>query len=271
MDAQEPAKPNARRLTKDPPSKALKDNLGSTRSLRSQNSGTLRRNPSAPTYPQSTPGNSRDHQRTPSTYTSSNSSLERPSPSIASSEFGSQGHSSPYNQYSGRRSLIEKSSDELIGAPFDGSGVLTSLDSTKASGYQNSLRRPPPPPLSHTSPDPRMLAPLRQSASFSAGDRPPLELTPSRTDSGFSVSSKRYSDEANGAKGRWRKKSTLSSIFSSVLGTSKNVKISAPENPIHVTHVGYDNETGQFTVSFLLVLSLIFSSCVSLLFYANMT
>ena len=250
MDAQ--VKPNVRRLTKDAPPSALKENMSSSRSLRSQNSGTLRRNPSAPTYPQLSPRNPGDNPRTQSTYTSSNSSLERPSPSVASSEFGSQGQSSPYNpshQYA-RRSLIERSSDELIGAPFDAPGLSKTVDHTKASGFQNSLRRPPPPPLSHTSPDPRMLTtPLRQSASFSAGDRT-IETTPTRSDTSFSVS-KRYSDEANGSKGRWRKKSGISQIFNSVLGSSRNVKISAPENPIHVTHVGYDNETGQFTVRLL--------------------
>ena len=247
MDA--PVKPNARRLTKETAPSSLKENMSSSRSLRSQNSGTLRRNPSAPTYPQLSPRNPGDNPRTQSTYTSSNSSLERPSPSVASSEFGSQGQSSPYNlshQYT-RRSLIERSSDELIGTTFDAPGSSKTVDHTKASGYQNSLRRPGPPPLSHTSPDPRMLTtPLRQSASFSSGDRT-IETTPTRTDSGFSIS-KRYSDES---KARWRKKSGISQIFNSVLGSSRNVKISAPENPIHVTHVGYDNETGQFTVRFV--------------------
>ncbi|PBP27676.1 putative ste20-like protein [Diplocarpon rosae] len=31
------------------------------------------------------------------------------------------------------------------------------------------------------------------------------------------------------------------------VGSARGVKISAPENPVHVTHVGYDNQTGQFT------------------------
>ena len=250
MDAQ--VKSNARRLTKEPPLGTYKDGMSSSRPLRGQSSGTLRRNPSAPTptYPQQSPSNSRDHQRTHSTYTSSTSSLEKPSPSVASSEFAHQGQPSSYSpsdQYTSRHSLTEKSSFELTGAPFDASSGSAPLDPTKASGHQNSLRRPAPKHLSHTSPDPR-LTPLRQSASFSAGDRP-IETTPTRTDSGFSISSKRYSDEAtNGAKSRWRKKTGISSIFNSVMGTSRNVKISAPENPIHVTHVGYDNETGQFTV-----------------------
>lgn len=39
-------------------------------------------------------------------------------------------------------------------------------------------------------------------------------------------------------------------MMTSVLGSQKGMKISAPENPVHVTHVGYNNQTGQFTVSF---------------------
>jgi p21-activated kinase 1 len=35
----------------------------------------------------------------------------------------------------------------------------------------------------------------------------------------------------------------------SMLGSPRTIKISAPENPMHMIHVGYDNVTGQFTVS----------------------
>jgi p21-activated kinase 1 len=49
-----------------------------------------------------------------------------------------------------------------------------------------------------------------------------------------------------------RKKSGFSGFMSSIgVGSPRGVKISAPENPVHVTHVGYDNQTGQFTVSVL--------------------
>jgi p21-activated kinase 1 len=62
--------------------------------------------------------------------------------------------------------------------------------------------------------------------------------------------SKRYSDEGNTGPptrtGR-SKKASFSSFVNSMLGSPRNIKISAPENPVHVTHVGYDNQTGQFT------------------------
>lgn len=63
------------------------------------------------------------------------------------------------------------------------------------------------------------------------------------------ITPKRYSDESRDPKqGMIRKKSGFSGIMSSIgLGSPRNIKISAPENPVHVTHVGYDNTTGQFT------------------------
>ena len=124
---------------------------------------------------------------------------------------------------------------------------LSKVNSTKASGYQNSLRRPGPPPLSQTTPDVRMINPsLRQSASFSIGDRT-SDTTPPPPGSGLGTP-KRYSDEAKSAA-PWKKKGSFSSFMTTVLGSPRNVKISNPENPVHVTHVGFDNETGQFTVS----------------------
>lgn len=64
------------------------------------------------------------------------------------------------------------------------------------------------------------------------------------------TSPKRYSDEGKDAKpGVLRKKSGFSAIVNSLVGSQKKPVISAPENPVHVTHVGYDSATGQFTVS----------------------
>ncbi|EME88094.1 uncharacterized protein MYCFIDRAFT_48302 [Pseudocercospora fijiensis CIRAD86] len=56
----------------------------------------------------------------------------------------------------------------------------------------------------------------------------------------------RYSDEGKEAK-VLKKKSGFSSLMSSLVGAPRKPTISAPENPVHVTHVGYDQETGEFT------------------------
>ena len=230
----------SRRLTKQPPPSTSMNNT----SMIQSNTAHLQRQPSSSQSPESS-HNSHDQHRTP---TSSSSSLE-PSPSHSASQFGTPSSSDTYtnrNRYSTRQSFDEKA-DEFNAHP----GTLSTLDSTKASGYQNSLRRPGPPPLSYTTPNAKMMSPsLRQSASFSIGDRS-LNSTNADSETGL-ITSKRYSDEANGAKNStpWKKKSSVSSFIGSFLGSprSNSVKISAPENPVHVTHVGFDNETGQFTV-----------------------
>ncbi|GAO16334.1 hypothetical protein UVI_02017190 [Ustilaginoidea virens] len=59
---------------------------------------------------------------------------------------------------------------------------------------------------------------------------------------------KRYSDEGKESKPPMlRKKSGFSGFVTSLVGSQKKPVISAPENPVHVTHVGYDSTTGQFT------------------------
>lgn len=72
------------------------------------------------------------------------------------------------------------------------------------------------------------------------GDRP-IEHTVTNT--------KRYSDDGKDLKSAvLRKKSGFTGFMNSLVGSPKKPVISAPENPVHVTHVGYDSSTGQFTV-----------------------
>ncbi|ATZ56561.1 Bcste20 [Botrytis cinerea B05.10] len=263
-------KTTSRRLTKltkrPPPSRAIasfeaRQNDSSSfsfhTSLRSQrSSGSLQRAPSAPSYPRSyyAPGHTR--KLTSPNPASSNSSLEHQysnaSPVLAGSEFVLQpigmGGANDNRRSIPSRPISEKSSEDFIGAPFDSSGLFSHIDSTKSSSTPNTLRRPPPPQLSHTSP-PYMVSPqLRQSASFTAGDKM-SEKAPPRVGENQLISPKRYSDETKEPKsGMLRKKSGFSGFMSSIgVGSPRGVKISAPENPVHVTHVGYDNTTGQFT------------------------
>ncbi|OJJ45506.1 hypothetical protein ASPZODRAFT_144135 [Penicilliopsis zonata CBS 506.65] len=256
------------KLHKDPP-----PNVNS-RSLKSQQSNTsLKRHPSAPVYPRSSGSGSREHLRTRSNaYGSSSSSLDQSSAGASpvlvnsnhdSSYFTSSSSSKP--RHPGRFSFNnELSSDDLIGAPFDTRGMLGALDENTVAEsdrtppsflqhqqHQHQQQQQQPPPLlsSHTSPD--RIQTLRQSASFSAlhkrmdgfrggggggGGDPDRGLT-----------AKRYSDEGNVKPPGRSKKSSFSSFVTSMLGSPRNIKISAPENPVHVTHVGYDNQTGQFT------------------------
>lgn len=235
------------KLTKQPP-----PNNAAFNTRMSQNNVTtqLRRQPSIPQQSPSNGVNGRDHNHQPPLI-AADISFNR-SPNLASTRTGA--HTPPEQptdgySYTSRQSWDEKSSDELNGAAHDTLGGLSKISSSKSSGYQNSSRRPGPPPLSHTSPDTRMTSPaLRQSASFSVGDRSG-DVTPPRSDTGLTTP-KRYSDEASGGRNSapWKKKSGFSSFMNSVLGSPRTVKISHPENPVHVTHVGFDNVTGQFTV-----------------------
>ncbi|KAK2761708.1 signal transducing kinase of the PAK [Arachnomyces sp. PD_36] len=243
------------KLHKDPP------RLFSSGSLRKQkSSASLQRHPSAPVYPRSHVGaTSREHLRTKSTqYGSSTSSIDQrsagPSPILPENEFSSSSTAYSSSQsrptHSTRISLVDRSSDELIGAPFDARGMLNALDSTgtSTSGPQIPPSRPPVVHSPHTSPDTRTTTSpaLRQSASFNNGD-PRMEKAPHASYDG-STTPKRYSDEATGGKtGPFRKRTGFSSFVNSMLGSPRNIKISSPENPVHVTHVGYDNQTGQFT------------------------
>ena len=249
------------RLHKEPPPNPATTTFA-TSAARSigydHSSASLQRHPSAPAHPPRSykTNSNRDHHRSKSSaHNSSNSSLDRQisdlSPTMAAAELGVQAATYPTLQGPARQSLTEKTSSELIGAPFDAPAILTTVDHTKASGYQNSLRRPGPPPLSHTSPDTRIMSPgLRQSASFNLEDQAMETQSLSRADTG-TMSSKRYSDGGNSRRSSaaLKKKGGLASFMNSVLGSPRNVKISAPENPVHVMHVGVDNETGQYTVS----------------------
>ncbi|KAI1342996.1 hypothetical protein F5Y15DRAFT_406022 [Xylariaceae sp. FL0016] len=149
------------------------------------------------------------------------------------------------------RPLSSKTSEEFVGAPFDGNTILNHFDKTTAAPlYQTSRNRPPPPPLSKTSPGPRVMSPsLRHTASFSHADNIMSEKSHGTRINDAPVGApKRYSDETKEPKpGVLRKKSGFSGLMSTLVGSPKKPVISAPENPVHVTHVGYDSSTGQFT------------------------
>lgn len=254
-------------LTKQPPISML----NSRPSLRKpQSNNSLQRHPSAPTYPRShTPSSpsSRDpHHRTKSTAygSSSSSSLEQtgagPSPVVPISNYGASALSAlPYtSQYYQLGAVPQISGDH------DGAEHLTStsvdvpdLSSTRnpaainTTGYAGTQtlapQRPQQPVHTNTSPDLRFHQ-VRHSQSFSQGGRGVMEITPPRSDNG-TTSPKRYSDDGGGKPaGPLRKKSGFSSFMNSMLGSPRSIKISAPENPVHMIHVGYDNVTGQFTV-----------------------
>jgi len=163
------------------------------------------------------------------------------------------------------RPLSTKTSEELIGAPFDGNAILNRIAATKSPipspAHHFAPQRPAPPappaapPPSHTSPDPRGMGPppfpQTNSISRTLSDKPVTGEKAATSKMESAPVSKRFSDESKESKppSMLRKKSGFSGFMTSLVGSPKKPLISAPENPVHVTHVGYDSLTGQFTVS----------------------
>ncbi|KAI9712820.1 MAG: signal transducing kinase of the PAK [Bogoriella megaspora] len=299
---------SSRKLTKKPPPSETSHR-------------TLRRTPSAPMQPayiqtQQLQGHRRETSSPSPTATgSSRSSASRQhhrqsyhrSPHSANGPpmlFGeisaiSQPHDSLYTP-AARQSVTEKTSSELIGAPFDSAAVLSNFNTTGPPSHSHPAPTKPPPPqsqpqiipppitvppphqqlqstsqftpaqtfeqiLQHQPPTPQpqpskrasitqhLTSPrLRQSASFyGTANRQMETITPPRSDiNGTQSPRQRYSDEANGTNGsggKLRKKSGISNVLDKFLSSPRKPQISAPENPVHVTHVGYNEETGEFT------------------------
>ena len=243
-------------LTKNPPPTAYPANLINV--LRKpQSQTTLQRAPSAPTYPRGSPISqpSRDsHHRTQSgAFPSSTSSLENisggPSPVIPFADY-----SSPYRTPQTLPTTPQASDDPkaLIGAPFDASGLLLTFQNSGSSGSAQHANEDPlisPSTQPHPESDSRY-HPLRNSQTIGTGGLAMTEVTPPKPENGV-LSPKRMSGDGQVSKpsGPLRKKSGFSSFVNNMLGSPRTIKISAPENPMHMIHVGYDNQTGQFTVS----------------------
>ncbi|KAF1912095.1 kinase-like domain-containing protein [Ampelomyces quisqualis] len=134
-----------------------------------------------------------------------------------------------------------------VGAPFTSRALHEALHASGAG----EPRRPAPPQHSYTYSHghPSSLKPptLRQSASFTAPART-MDTPPAGTKSPHTH---RYSDEGDAAKKRLsggaKKKGTFSSFMSNLVSSPRRPTISTPTNPMHVTHVSIDNETGEFT------------------------
>ncbi|KAJ2892288.1 Serine/threonine-protein kinase MST20 [Zalerion maritima] len=254
MDSHSSSGTTRKRLTKRPPghqktNSLSGDGLIDTRSLQSKRSSTsLRRAPSAPPA------------RTPTSNASDNSSprhppsilRSNPSPLLPTSEFVLLSSSNlPHHRH--------KPTEDLVGAPFDGSSILNHFDqpvkpSAAANNASFALRQQAqgshvPPPLTHAATDvgpPHLPTPLlRQSVSQTFPIMNEKAVGPRGSENPLS---NRNSDEPKDSKPSvLRKKSGFSGFMTSLVSSPKKPLISAPENPIHVTHVGYDSSSGQFT------------------------
>lgn len=238
MDRQSPplnGNSQRRKLIKRPPSHQPYGRSSSgydTESLdgNSSSSRNLRRAPSAPPV-RSTASNA--SSGSPRPHPSSFQQRTNASPDLASARF----RLSDPNQSRGN--------EDLIGAPFDGTSILNHIEAIKLGSHIQQ-----PPSLVKAATDPRFTRPSpTTSPSYAAMDQALEKPQPGRVSDSL-MSPKRFSDETKEAKPTTsRKKSGFSGFVNSLVGSQKKPVISAPENPVHVTHVGYDSTTGQFTVS----------------------
>ncbi|CAE7211940.1 hypothetical protein PTT_13099 [Pyrenophora teres f. teres 0-1] len=125
-----------------------------------------------------------------------------------------------------------------VGQAFN-SIVEDALNASNSSGP----RRPAGPQHSQTDQPSRYLRPSRSFNTNMDTPTPPSTGNPKTN---------RYSDgSGEGAKKRLsggaKKKGTFSTFMSSMLGSPRRPTISTPTNPMHVTHVSIDNQTGEYT------------------------
>ena len=159
--------------------------------------------------------------------------------------------------------------NDLFGNRFDSAAIISNLDAIPYSheSKQQQLLQPHTPRLVQQHSDVTAARPtqahharsssstvtlanpeVRLSQSLAATGRRMDDITAPRGELGTRSPRNRLSDEAKESKAN-KKKSGFSS-FMNKIGGPKRPAISAPEDPVHVTHVGYDQETGEFTVGF---------------------
>ncbi|GFP57975.1 hypothetical protein ACSS6W_007127 [Trichoderma asperelloides] len=244
MDRQSPplnGNSQRRKLIKRPPSHQPYPRSSSgydTESLdgKSSSSRNLRRAPSAPPVR----SNASNGSSSPRPHPSSFQQRTNASPGLGQGEF------SRTNRYrlSDPNQSDRRGNEDLIGAPFDGTSILNHIEATKFTSS-------PPPSLVKAATDPRFARPSPRTSATYGGAMDPTALEKSQAgrmaDAGL-MSPKRFSDEGKDSKPTTsRKKSGFSGFVNSLVGSQRKPVISAPENPVHVTHVGYDSTTGQFT------------------------
>ncbi|OSS47036.1 hypothetical protein B5807_09853 [Epicoccum nigrum] len=214
-----------------------------------QSKSQLHRSPSDASYFARSGGSSFTPGLGVTTAADSNSQLRR-SPSlltpVSEAQYRSVNASGTYGFHDQHPARTLPSGPDLVGEPFSVAGAVPH----SSKQQQQQQLRPPGPVHTQTTdgtqPSRFKKSPrLRQSTSFQQLTRK-METPPSGTKSPRN----RYSDEADGPRSRRldnKKKSTFSTFVSNMLGSPRRPTISTPTNPMHVTHVSIDNQTGEFT------------------------
>lgn len=244
MEEKTPSSSSARRLIKKerhPPIAYLNNK-----------STTLKRAPSAASYFAANPGlgtgPAHSHSLSPATTPGASSLRRSPSLTPVHEYHHQHAHVDHLAQHSYQLPpSVAQLPPAAVGQPFN-SIVEEALNASNGS----APRRPAGPQhsLSHTDQPARY---LRQSRSFTSK----METTPPQSGN---PKTNRYSDGGGAAQqaavdtakkrlsGGAKKKGTFSTFMSSMLGSPRRPTISTPTNPMHVTHVSIDNQTGEYTV-----------------------
>ncbi|KAL5387242.1 hypothetical protein PMIN06_009370 [Paraphaeosphaeria minitans] len=250
-----------------PSRKLVKKPKGPPISFNNLRNHSLQRAPSAPTYPSFHAQRTADAVAAP--FALAGEAQPSPSPPLLRRQTSNPAISLRRPAASAASSSHSlRTTPELVGAPFDAAAINKSITATIATqrtplAPQLSSRAPDHPPPPQPQPQPQPQPPpkkkpgkspkLRQSASFTLARRMNDTITPPRSDGGTKSPRQRYSDEADAAHSKNRKsdggkkKGAFSTFMNSVLGSPRRPTISTPTNPMHVTHVSIDNETGEFT------------------------
>ena len=229
---------------------------------------TLRRTPSAPLRSRSNSSaqQSIQHHRTPTLPSPGASSHNSIDSTLAQNAAGATYNSSLQQPLEPRYSVTAKTSTDLLGQSFDSAAILQNLNAVTYPSEPPFLQPQLPPHLlqqhsdltlaqrpelryqnSHRSTTTLANPDVRLSQSLAATGRRMDDINAPRGELGARSPRQRLSDEAKEGKAV-KKKTGFSSFVNNLVGTPKRPAISAPENPVHVTHVGYDQETGEFTV-----------------------
>lgn len=218
---------------------------------------SLQRAPSAPTYPSFHAQRTADPAQAARALARDDAPQPEPSPPLRRQTSNPAISLSAPSAASSSHSL--RTTPELVGAPFDAAAINKSISATIATqrpplAHAHSRPSDHHAPPQHPKKKPAKSPKLRQSASFTLARKMNDTITPPRSDGGTKSPRQRYSDEADAAHSKNRKsdagkkKGAFSSFMNSMLGSPRRPTISTPTNPMHVTHVSIDNETGEFTV-----------------------
>ncbi len=159
---------------------------------------------------------------------------------------------------------------DLLGQRFDSAAIISNLDAVQYPSHEAppprlqpipqlvtqhsdiTASRPTQPVHTRSASSTITLAnpEVRLSQSLAATGRRMEDIASPHGELGGRSPRQRLSDEVKDTKAL-KKKSGFSTFMNTLVGTPRRPAISAPENPVHVTHVGYDQETGEFTVCVL--------------------